>query len=125
MLLITYWSLHSSVYLTRVTCSLAFGASSSQPAASGAAFYPALASSLGRSEDRFSVRSGGSNGANDDAAARTNFNMTYNDDNIDNSSEKPVDYSQMYQENGSVYEQPITTSGELMLTCSVGFVLES
>lgn len=30
--------------------------------------------------------------------------MTYNDDNIDNTSEKPVDYSQRYQEsNGSIY----------------------
>ena len=29
--------------------------------------------------------------------------MTYNDDNIDNTSEKPVDYSQRYQETNSVY----------------------
>lgn len=56
------------------------------------------------------MRSGGSGGPTDDPATRTNFSMTYNDDNIDNidsSSEKPVDYSQLYQENGSVYEQPI------------------
>ena len=54
------------------------------------------------SEDRFSVRSNSSS-TDDTGPHRTNFSMTYNDDNIDNTSEKPIDYSQRYQETNSVY----------------------
>ena len=39
-----------------------------------------------------------------DSGPPVNFSMTYNDDNIDNTSEKPIDYSRRYQEAPN-YEQ--------------------
>jgi len=60
-------------------------------------------------EDKFSVRSVSSSTEEPAAAAAGSFSMTYNDDNIDNSSEKPVDYSQMYQES-SGYERQASVS---------------
>ncbi|XP_067943011.1 serine-rich adhesin for platelets-like [Watersipora subatra] len=75
-----------------------------------AAFFAPSMPTHPLNDNRFSMMSAGS-GEADDRSSRANFSMTYNDDNIDNSSEKPVDYSQMYRESGSVYELPLTNSG--------------